>query len=129
MMLTESSQNQQGHRHPRLHRPMSLAGRDDHFRAGRFTRGENFPQRISARECRRYRHRAGRTILGIFFEAAENHAVHDRIDVVDNHTGGRGVLRRMQFLVFAEAVGAKGAPAGEHFVKHEAQRIDVLIAP
>ena len=88
-----------------------VSGRRDHFGRRRFARSQRGGQRIAAgeRSCDRQRRR--RTILRVRFQAAEDHALDGRVHVL-HQRGGRGG-------------GIVAALAGEHFVQHQAQRVDV----
>src|SRR5262249_28091170 len=97
----------------------------DHLRRRRFSSSERGGQWITARKGCGHLQRGSRTIGGIFFEAAKNDALDERIKIF--YEGGR----IGDGLVFAKLhqlrkrLGVKCAFACEDFVENQSKGIDI----
>ena len=104
---------------------VGAAGGGHDFRAGRLAGGEDFAQRIASGKGGRDGHGAGGAVFRVLFQALEDDALDDRIDVFQHLAGRRGVFGTVQLLVVAQRGALERAAPGEHFIEEQAQRIDV----
>ena len=93
----------------------------------RFTRGERRRERIAARQGDGDGERRRRTLRRIAREAAQDHALHRRIEVVHDRRGCRYCAGVVQLSEAVERLGLVGTAAGEDLEEDQPQRVNVAL--
>ncbi len=109
----------------RCRKRLAAPGRCDHRRRRRFARGQCRGERIAARQSRGDCERRHRSIVDLRLQAPQDRALDLRIEGL--HDRGRrqdaGLLALVDQL--SEVLAVECALAGEEFIEHEPERIDI----
>ena len=105
--------------------PFDLAGGRDHFGRRRLAGGQRRGQRIAAGQRRGDGERRGGPLRRVGIEAAADDLLDGGIDVGGDGRHARQVRRFLQVDQLLQRLGVVGPLAGEEFVEHQAERVDV----
>src|SRR5205085_11061293 len=102
-------------------------GGSNHLRRWSLPGGKCCSQRISSRQRSRNLQCCFGTLLRIGFQAAQNHSLNQRIEVVNHSrgTGDRAVLAQSEQIV--QIAGFKRTFVSEELVEHESKRVDIAL--